>query len=77
MIWLFLAIETAECNVWCISENFEKGSYNLSTRQCECADCFDYDLIKLRKKKAVKKSEQLEKMEIYEPFDDSPYLKIK
>jgi len=76
MIWLFLAIETAECNVWCISENFEKGSYNLSTGQCECANCFDYDLIKLRKKKAVKKVEPAIN-EAYEVYDESPYLKIK
>ncbi len=75
MIWLFLAIEAAECNVWCISEGYDKGGYQ--SQVCQCIDEYPYSFVKIKKKKVVKKSEQSEVMEIYEPFDDSPYLKIK
>ena len=75
MILLLLSIQAAECNIWCISENYDKGSYNLTTKQCECLNCYDYDIIKLRK---VKKSLILkEPQEVYEPYEESPYLKIK
>lgn len=76
MILLLLSIEAAECNVWCISENYDKGSYNKALTQCECIANFDYDLTKIKKKWSSKKSEPKPE-EAYEDFEYSPYLKIK
>jgi len=77
MILLLLSIETAECNIWCISENYDKGSYNLTTKQCECCETYPYSMIKIKKKATVKKINNSEINEAYDNFEDSPYLKIK
>jgi hypothetical protein len=77
MILLLLSIEAAECNVWCISENYDKGSYNKVLTQCECIELYDYYLTKIKKKQTIKKSEQSKPEEAYEEFEYSPYLKIK
>ncbi len=76
MILLLLSIETAECNIWCISENYDKGSYNLTTNSCECCETYPYSMIKIKKKAAFKKSES-KPDEVYEPYEESNYLKIK
>lgn len=73
MILLLLSIQAAECNIWCISEGYDKGSY---VKQCECIDEYPYWIIKI-KKKNVKQSSQSKPDEVYEPYEDSPYLKIK
>jgi len=74
VIWLFLAIETAECNVWCISEGYDKGGYQ--SQVCQCIDEYPYSFVTIKKKKAVKKVEPAIN-EAYEVYDESPYLKIK
>jgi hypothetical protein len=73
MILLLLSIQAAECNIWCISEGYDKGSY---VKQCECIDEYPYWIIKIKKKWVSNKSET-KVNEAYENYDESPYLKIK
>jgi hypothetical protein len=76
MILLLLSIQAAECNIWCISEGYDKGSYNLTTKSCECSDCYEYWLVRVKKKWVSNKTET-KVNEAYDNYDESPYLKIK
>lgn len=75
MILLLLSIQAAECNIWCISENYDKGSYNIEKKVCECSECYPYSMIKIKKKWTSNRTSKPD--EVYEPYEESNYLKIK